>query len=635
VELGFDDFRHAQDDPDLGWLATSDDFERRRGSWEAELRSRQRQRALALGEGRWSPWQDLPDRRGGLTPPDARVRLRAGVAGLECEMSLSEADLPQTPPWRPGGGGVLACVLLGDEGLGEGREHLDLGFGWQDGLPTGAVRLGDRWQPLAELSPKADLDHATDRLNLRFRIPWSLCGTLHPLLDDELALNLALLTPAGGEAALLRDPGLGRADRAWRRGVPLTVAWEGTEPAIGGRLADRVVRGGRAEVELRALLPDPRLAAEVRLILRDERGTIVHEAVVPLPGAGRDRRARAQLDLPARAAQLRLGASLRSDDPGLNASWEAVLAALPPGYLASTPGRIDAAPAGERATLEHRWSAIGRALAARHPRQTADALATTVAELEALLQRLEATGTILPAGGDILAAMPGAAGEVEGLCSLSLPPQWRRGQPLRTVVLLVRAPGAEHRAVRLAPRLLADRFDDGSAPPLVFAVPHAPTRDPADTLALLRWLRDFLGSDRVHLAGVDLLGATALEVAARAPTELAGVLLLTGLNFRPYPDLDEAAIAARLAEIPAELPLGWYWFPDEQRAGDQARTLRRLLREQGRGLAPRQPVAGGLSFDQAWSRALLWGAGVPSAPTRGRRPGGAPHPVAGSAMIMA
>jgi len=56
--------------------------------------------------------------------------------------------------------------------------------------------------------------------------------------------------------------------------------------------------------------------------------------------------------------------------------------------------------------------------------------------------------------------------------------------------------------------------------------------------------------------------------------------------------------------------VGWYWFPDEQLPDDQAADLRRALRQRGLAVSPARPVAGGLDARQAWTRSVLWAAGM-------------------------
>jgi hypothetical protein len=58
------------------------------------------------------------------------------------------------------------------------------------------------------------------------------------------------------------------------------------------------------------------------------------------------------------------------------------------------------------------------------------------------------------------------------------------------------------------------------------------------------------------------------------------------------------------------MPVGWFWFPDEQTAGDQAVSVREALAARGVRVAPAAPVGGGLDATQAWTRAVLWAAGL-------------------------
>ncbi len=236
-----------------------------------------------------------------------------------------------------------------------------------------------------------------------------------------------------------------------------------------------------------------------------------------------------------------------------------------------------------------------------------------VDEIERLLETFAAAGTTVPAGGDYLAVMPGRRGAPDLRCSLSLPDGWRRGDPVRALLLLARVDGGEQQAVARAPRLLAEIAGGGdtAAPAVVLAIPHLGAReDAAADAALLGevvvWLRDFLGCGPLHLAGVDLLAAAVLEIAVAQRGDVAGILLLTGLNFEPYPGDDTAALAARVAGLDPGLPAGWLWFPGEQGAGDQSAALRRGLRDAGLRLAPARPLEGGLDFQQAWQRSLRW-----------------------------
>ena len=87
-------------------------------------------------------------------------------------------------------------------------------------------------------------------------------------------------------------------------------------------------------------------------------------------------------------------------------------------------------------------------------------------------------------------------------------------------------------------------------------------------------------------------------------------MLLTGMNFLPYPEDDQAALTTRFSALDPDLKTAWIWFPDEQLPGDQAYTMRQALRDHGLTISPSRSVKGGLNFSQAWTRALLWTAGL-------------------------
>jgi len=618
VVLGFDDFRHADADADLVALRVHPRYGQLREAWADGLARQRRDHALELTAGAWSEIISLTQLQAGLEPISADLRLKPDADGLQVELNLAGPELPPAPPWRGGGGVLMSLTLPADPQTGEGSQGVDLGFGWQDDLPAGSVRLGTHWQRLADLGPKMRLNHADQRLHMSFRIPWSVCGSLHPLADPELSLNVAYVHHLDGapvSAALLPDPGLGRADRPWRRGVPLRVTWPSDTPAVQGHLDEHVIRDGRMTVGAGALLPARHDGGDVHVVLRDRRGDLVSDLHSDLQRDGSRWRATTAVAVMAPAGSARLGVSLGSNTARALASWETTVAVIPEGWEELTRRRMAAAPLREQPSLQLRYLAITESLAHRRPRDDVGALATTLDELEAMLARLEAHGTTLPSGGVFLAAAPSTDGGKPLACSLYLPPDWRRGHTTPVLLLLARAPGAEERAVSLVARLLAQHTDGDAVPDLAVAMAHLPTehrpgqaRDTAD--GLVTWLRRFLDCGPVHLAAVDLLAASALELSSQRADDLAGLLLLTGVGFSPYPEDGPDDLAARVADVPANLPVGWIWFPDEMGPGDQSRALRRALKDQGHVLTPRRSVRGGLRFDQAWMRAALWAAGI-------------------------
>ena len=387
--------------------------------------------------------------------------------------------------------------------------------------------------------------------------------------------------------------------------------------AVLGRPADHVVRDTTVRLQVAAITGGN--DATVRLVLRDHAGELYPPATWSLPDGKPPQATVGYLDAPLAPGSARLGVTLiaTTDSDGDPVTWETNLVILPCDWDTRTEARIAAAPPREQPSLRYRLTAVTTDLARRHPRQNPAALGATVDELEAMLARIEASGTSLPGGGGYLGVIPADTNHAEMLCSLSLPDGWRRGAPARVLLLMARASGAEQRAAMLAPRVLAERSRglDQPPPPVVVAIPHLrtdhdPDRARRTTDHVIDWLREFLACGPVHLAGVDLLGATALETGAARPDVVAAAFLVTGMNFAPYPDLVSGQLPPRLGALSATLPVGWIWFPEEHRPGDQTALLLDALQRHGLSVEPALAVPGGLDFSQAWSRAVLWAAGI-------------------------
>jgi len=619
VEFGFDDFRHADQDHDLGGVRSDPTYASLRAAWAADLAAEAGARSLTLTAGQWSEAFPLPDQRGDGPPLETSVRLRMTMTALEFEVHIAEHGLTAHPPWR-GGSGLLATVMLPATGPGaEGTHHFEFGIGLMDNQPAGSIRLADRWQRLEELTPKILPQEDPAQVLITFAIPWSLCGSLHPLVDATLGVNLTYVRrddrAAAGRCSWLHDPAGGRPDRPWRRGVPIRWAWHaGAGPALHAQPAELVVREGEVMLDpLAVVVPDAR-AATVQLVVRDHHQALQQQVSWQVDGPPGHRTRQGALALAeAPAGSARLGASYVDQATGKLSTWETELVILPRGWEARTAARIARAPVLEQPSLRHRLAAIEAVLSSRHRRDNPAALGTTVDELMAMLERIDNAGTSLEAGRSYLAVMPTTAGQPSVRCSLYLPDGWTFDEPARLLLLLAVTEGGEQRAVSLAPRFLAERTREleHNPPPIVMAVPHLGELPPtAVDLALISrlipWLQEFTGCGPVHVAGVDLLAASVLELAAEQRSDVAGILMITGLNFVPYPGEAADDLAARTAGLDPGLQAGWIWFPDEQGRDDQAAALRRGLRQAGLELSPAQAVPGGLNFTQAWTRALNW-----------------------------
>jgi len=619
VEAGFDDFRFADEDDDLGGLRRDPAYRALRDDWAADLARAAQARALTLITGEWSEPIALQDLRGAVLPPEATVRLRADQRALEVELLVTHHEPTPLPPWLGGSGVVLAVVLPATTGGHESQRHVEFAFGMHDKSPRGAVSLRQGWRPLPELALKVRPTAIAAQWQWNITIPWSIGSSLHPLIDDTLGLNVTYQRRGGdlpaATAAWLADPATGRPQQPWRRAVPVTWRWpHDGGPQIHGRLADSVVRDDTVHLAPLVVVTPSDEPAQVQLVLRDHTGRIRQQATWSIDGPAGRRVFRSALPLgDAAPGPARLGATYQATPTADAVAWETELVILPPGWEDRTSARVATAPAREQPSLQHRLRVVKDLLARYDPLADVDELGSLVGDLQDLLAHLDAHGTSLPAGGTYLAVMPAVSGQPQVGCSLSLPVGWRHGDDGRVLLLLVRSQGGEQRAVAAAPRFLAEQTAH-SAPHgtgAILAIAHLGELADGEIStelagALLVWLRDFLGCGPVYLAGVDLLAATVLEVAAVRRADLAGVMMVTGMNFVPYPADDADALRARVANLDPSLPASWIWFPDEQQAGDQAAALRRALRAAGLRLQPARAVEGGMNLSQAWTRALLW-----------------------------
>jgi len=128
----------------------------------------------------------------------------------------------------------------------------------------------------------------------------------------------------------------------------------------------------------------------------------------------------------------------------------------------------------------------------------------------------------------------------------------------------------------------------------------------AEARAALDWTREHFGVDRVTLAGVGFAAGVALQLAAAEPDKVSRLAVLAGSELEPWPQADDAFVAARLAALPTDLPLTWYDFEVETERAGQARQMRRALDDLGLTKVTDETVQGGLHPVQAADRIVLW-----------------------------
>jgi hypothetical protein len=615
VAAGFDDFRAAEDDADLGALRQDPAFLALRDASRRTLRERSAGRAARLTAGAWSPWRDMAERHGD-DAPTARVRLRCTGDVLEIEAEVHDAHPADLlPPWQGGSGLVVAVAAPDEAGDGDGARYQEIALGLQKKLPVGAILVG-QWQQLADLTPKLRYDPVTKGLVYLAQIPWSALSPHDPLLDDVLLLNVTYLSlqPAGGrsDASLLHDPAAGNAAARWRRGVALRVDWPPQSgPLLRLRPADAVVAPGAGRV--------------TAVVVAPAAGATNWEASLPFAGHGNATlRAGKQdvplsLQCPAATGPASLATTLTLPG-GEKVEARTDLLVLPAGWQAAARRRVAGVPAAERSSVVARIDAVAQALRTRHPRDPVGALGSTVAEVEAMFARAAATGTTLPSSGPYLAILP-AAGQAAMLqCAVQTPAGFARDDRHRVLLLFLHAPAQEMRGGDQALRALAEMAPKLGVDPARVAVviPVAPGPAPPDpgtaaaiVAATIAWARAVWPEVPLAVAGVDAYATPVLQASLDPPAALAGVLLMTGADFAPWPGADDLALRAALAGADRTLSYGWIRFPDETGPGDHAPDVIRAMRGAGLALPTVQEVPGELSASQAWGRAVIWAAGLP------------------------
>jgi hypothetical protein len=626
VQAGFDDFRAAEADADLGGLRRDPAFLALRDASRRALGVRCAGREVDITAGTWSPWRDLTDREGGKNAPTSRVRLRCTGDNLEVEAEVHDTNPADIlPPWQGGAGLVVAVVAPDDNGGCDGARFQEIELGLQKKLPVGAILVG-HWQQLVELAPKLRYDPATKGLVYLAKIPWTVLAPHDPLLDADLRLNVTYfsLQDDGRRtfASLLADPAAGAAGARWRRGVALRVTWPPEAgPLLRLRPADGVMAPGRGKASA--------------VVVAAGGGAASWELGAPFAGRGNVALHAGRQDVtlavqsPDTTGVSSLSVTLTLPG-GQKLEAHADVLVLPGGWQDGARRRVTGVRAAEQSSVAARLGAIAHELQTRHARDPVGALGSTVAEVEELLARAEASGTTLPAAGPYLAFLPAGASGLADVtdsgwqpplsCAVHLPAGFTRDGRHQLLLLFLHAPGAEARGADQALRALAEmapklEVDPGRVAVVIpiAARPTPPDEDEAARVVagVLTWAHALMPELPLAVAGVDAYASAVLKVSLAPPVPLSGVLLVTGEGFAPWPGRDDAALHAALAGADRGLSYGWIRFPDEAGPHDRALDIIAAMRETGLTLHAVQEVPGDLNASQAWGRAVIWAAGLP------------------------
>ncbi|HOX26163.1 MAG TPA: hypothetical protein PLL30_08625 [Candidatus Krumholzibacteria bacterium] len=487
LAAGYRDLDRMLADPDLISIAGDPRLVDRVDAARADRLRRARDAGFLLDEGVWSgPLPLAPDAFvPGPGGPAASARFRYDRDALVCEV-----DAPGCAGGEVAGGEVVVVVA----------RPLDLD---RD--------ESDRWFEF-----RADIDRGTATVT----VPWSSLHPHRPPIELLLGLNAIVRQPtAGGPAArwsLVADPYAGSPSEPWRRFALASLDPGGAPaPLLAGRLDRYLVVGDRLSVELGI---QGRPGGEARCTLwtaadgggdgRDTTFTTALEPDLAYLTVDYD-----LADLPAGWFEVGAEISLEGCDP---LAWRDRGFRLSPDWFVRERRRAADLRPEERSIVDYHLFRTLRGQQGYRPHYDPGDIAAASLAATILLDRAEATGSVLPAERCVAdGAFPSGEDALQA-CRLVLPAvERRRGAP---VVVAIAADQAE--ALALADALAAER---APADPRCFvtATANVVAGQPAaaaDVAGALRdWLVALLAPRSVQLVGIGAAAEIARYVADHAP----------------------------------------------------------------------------------------------------------------------
>ncbi len=517
AELGFDDVRTMEADPDLANLRRFPGYAELIGELVDDLLAMSRDGRLDLPDGVWRPLGALRDRSGGA---EIDLDLMFDAAGVHLRATGPAAVL------RPAGGdprgGELRLTLTAPDSSRsfDTRRAWRFGFHGSGDAPRGRL-LGlpgrPLNQPVADLAPAFAAGPAPGTISLLATVPWAYLAPYAPPADTLFGINVGHTGP-GRFDHLVRDPALADPAAPWHRFRPVTLSLGAdSPPLLATRLSTALAGAAPVTMEVSAWLPRGG-AAILSTDVTDAQGTSVvstgdtAENVDLRPGLNAWTRQADLSGLP--DGPYTLHATLEpADGPPL--AWRGEVLRYRGGWLSRTRDRAKPVHPLERPSVLWRLELIADELAGRDMRTYPAPLWTTIDEVEILLARHGGTASILPEAGTMMVACPAESGRLLQQ-TLVFEAGWDSADDEMLYVVL---DAGGRRVSELAP-LLADAAASGPLPARrgrVFACPALPaarpdvwddgTRTAARTA--VAWLRErFPGRP---LALVTLDGSSAAE----------------------------------------------------------------------------------------------------------------------------
>ncbi len=622
LAAGFDEMGFALQDPDLKGVANSSQLFDLDTTTQTQLLTFSKERQISLEFGKWSDPVVL-------TTPDSlgsgpTIRLAWQPVGLRIEittpMPWDDYTASGIPPWLGGAGAILNLVIPDSTETFAGGNTFSFAFGAEKGGPTAAQFLPGpgRWQRVAEMDPKLTSNQAGQSI-LTATIPWPAIMPFHPLVDPVLGINLQVRRDSAhgyAKAVLMPDPWAWAPLSAALRYVPLTFRLDTvTTDLFMGRLSDSISGQKPLELSMTAICPQGGPARLTFNFLDPATHSV-------LPGGPRSESVNLQAGVNTLTRQadfqgLQSGAYLIRTGlrfpSGKEAAWSTTVLQLTKGWREDLDNRIDKLPASEQPTLRRMLAAIVSALSVHHQRRSPNPIATTLQDMQTMLNQATATGSILPDFGPVTLVYPGPTGE-QHLCTLYLAADTDSTTGVEPVLVLPPVSGHEGFLIDR----IARNHEHGNLQPQpgftrrpIYIVPHQlwaqhqEAQAEQEASSCLSWALAYLGGHQAAVVGVGAGAGPALRLATLEPQLIDRVLVFAAKDLDPWPGLEEKALAAKLKPAPA-IPITWVDFPMETDQGGQGPEILAQLRKTGWTIADFRSVLGGLSLSQAADRMVLW-----------------------------
>ena len=521
LAAGYRDLERPFHDPDLAILADDPRLAAKLDSARAILVDDMQRAAFFLEENFWSePMSLVPDPFGPGAPADSgQSRVRFDAEALVFEV---------TPP-AGGADEIIACIALPTS---LDNHETRRWFEFRARLDTpGLVPRTARHGHLDAAPGTARLEHDCEVWLLT--IPWASLHPYRPPVELVLGVNVVLRRETGtvpaDRWALIRDPHAASTVQPWRRFAPATLdPGLAPTPLITGRCDTYLVIGDSLTVELgiQGLPGGP--ATVVQYTGTATPDTIFSVIIDPdLSYLTLD------FALPAEPPNgwFDLAVQLTAPDGGVY-RWQDRGFRLQPDWFIVQNERLDGVREIEQPIVQYQLFGALRGQQSFQPHDDPSALARAALTTEMLLDRAEATGSVLPTeAGDYEVAFP-AGNDALQSCRLVLPVATRR----RGAALVAVVTADQRQAAIVAAELAIARTGDESSQFLVLGAPVTPGRvdsSAAVVVDALAWVQGLLGVATVRLVGTGVAASVTLQAAMLGDGVVDAVLLLTAASPLP------------------------------------------------------------------------------------------------------